>query len=198
MVESVELPVQPIQWLGLPRDYLQPGEMEALVALVRSIKAESMVEFGCRNGRTARVLLHNVATLNRYIGVDVPWGYRPGLPQQRAEMVMRPGWLMRKDPRFELVLPDRGTLDLEPQDFQPVDAVFIDGDHSQRVVAHDSRLAQAIVRPGGLVVWHDYLNQDVNDVTLVIDELIGNGWPIRVVTGTWLAFMHKARENLDD
>lgn len=36
------------------------------------------------------------------------------------------------------------------------DTVFIDGGHSHDVVASDTRQATRLVRPGGLVIWHDY------------------------------------------
>jgi hypothetical protein len=36
------------------------------------------------------------------------------------------------------------------------DTVFIDGGHAQDIVANDSTLAIELVRPGGVVMWHDY------------------------------------------
>lgn len=36
------------------------------------------------------------------------------------------------------------------------DLVFVDGSHARSYVASDSRKALALVRPGGLVLWHDY------------------------------------------
>jgi len=188
MAYKSELDIQPIQWLGLPQDYLAPGEMEVIAALVRSVAAATMVEFGCRSGRTAKVLLHNVESLSRYIGVDVPKSYQPALAHQRNEMVSIPGYLAAREPCFELMIRDHGTLDLGPQDFGSVDAVFIDGDHSERVVSYDSDLARIIVRPGGVIIWHDYRNGGV-EVTQVLDRLSERGWPIQAVTNTWLAFM---------
>jgi hypothetical protein len=36
------------------------------------------------------------------------------------------------------------------------DSVFIDGGHAYEVVANDTRRALELVRPGGLLIWHDY------------------------------------------
>jgi predicted O-methyltransferase YrrM len=36
------------------------------------------------------------------------------------------------------------------------DLVFVDGDHSFDAVLADSRSAFDLIRPGGVVVWHDY------------------------------------------
>jgi len=189
VVQKSDLEIWPINWLGLHRDYLVTGEMEVITALVCSVEAKSMIEFGCRDGRTARVLLHNVPTLEYYLGIDVPPEYQPGLTHQRAEMCSDPGYYASIDPRFELMIRERGSLDIGPQDLGPCDAAFIDGDHSERVVSHDSDLARALVKPGGIIIWHDYHNDTVVDVKKVLDRLHDNeGWPIRTIEGTWLAY----------
>lgn len=186
IVARFELDVRPIDWLGLHRQYLAHGEMEVIVALAQG--AKTMIEFGCRDGRTARVLLRNVPTLERYVGVDVPVSYRPALSSQVGETVERPGHLVKDDPLFELIVRDRGTLDLEPRDLPECDAVFIDGDHSEEVVRHDSRLARSVVRSGGVVMWHDYRSGAAVEVKPVVDDLTKEGWPICQVLNTSLAF----------
>ena len=169
------------------RGYLVGGEMEVIVELLRGIDARTMIEIGCRDGRTARVLLHNVLSLDRYVGIDVPLSYRPALQHQRSEMVPSPGFLAANDPRFELIIRERGSLDLVPRDLPPCDAIFIDGDHSEEAVSHDSDLAEAVVRPGGIIIWHDATN-DAVEVRRVLDRLRAQGWPIETVPNTWLAF----------
>ena len=176
----------PINWLGLHQHYLNVGEMDIIAALLRQVEAKSMLEIGCRDGRTARVLLHNVSALVRYIGVDVPMCYVPALHHQRAEMVRDPGALVIDDPRFELVIRERGSLDLMPADLPPIDAVFIDGDHGEQAVEWDSRIAYAIAQK--LIIWHDYANVAV-DVQRVIHRRCEEGWPIKTVEGTWLAYL---------
>lgn len=183
--------VWPINWLGLHRAYLNPGEMEILAALLREIEAKSVIEFGCRDGRTARVLLQNVTALNCYVGVDVPMSYEPELKHQRHEMVSDPGHLATADPRFDLIMRPRGTLELEPMDFAfygAISAVFIDGDHSERVVTHDAHLARALVKPGGMIIFHDYASEHLSDVTRALDALHDKGWPLVHVEDSWLAF----------
>ena len=163
--------------------------MDVIVALLKARWAESILEFGCRDGRTAKVLLHNVPTLHRYVGVDVPMEYEPALEHQRAEMVPMPGELAASDPRFSLVIHPRGSLDVKANDFEQFDACFIDGDHSEDVVYRDSYRALTLVRNGGVIVWHDYLNDGVN-VTAALHRLAKEGWPINHVKDTWLAFRY--------
>ncbi len=83
---------------------------------------------------------------------------------------------------------ERGTLDLTAEDLPACDVVFIDGDHSVSAVLHDYALAKAIVRPGGIIVFHDDNGLPVVDVSLVLDSLCAGGADIQHVAGTWLAF----------
>lgn len=147
-----------------------------------------MVEFGCNNGRTAAAVMRNVETVERYVGVDVPAGYRFACKVQAKEIPAEPGSLAVGDPRFDLVLRDRGTFDLGAEDLPGCDVVFIDGDHSHAAVLNDRNLAQAIVRPGGLIVYHDDNGLKVVDVSATLDKLAEDGAGIVHVSGTWLAF----------
>jgi predicted O-methyltransferase YrrM len=184
------LDVQPIDWLGLHREYVNTGEMEILVALARSIGARSMLEIGCRDGRTARLMLFNCVSLCRYVGVDVADGYEPALACQRSEILTQPGELVRHDPLFELVVSARGSLDLTPDDFhERFDICYIDGDHSAAAVMHDSKLAFAIVRPGGIITWHDVGNSSVQVTGTVEAFATAHDLPIRRIAETWLAYL---------
>ena len=150
--------------------------------MVQSVSARTMIEVGCRDGRTARVVLDNVPTLERYVGLDVPPDYRPAMESQRSEIVTDPGHYAKIDPRFELLISQHGSLDFA--ELEPCDVVFIDGDHSKPVVAHDSALALAAVRKGGVIIWHDYQSIHFNDVTEAVQDL---DLPIQHIAGTWLA-----------
>lgn len=171
---------------GLPKRYVHEGELDCLVHLLHG--ARTVVEFGCNSGRTAAAILRNVPTVERYIGVDVPVGYRPACRVQRSEIPQIPGELALADSRFELVLSERGSFELTPADLPKCDAVFIDGDHSEAGVLNDYALAKAIVRPGGIIVFHDDNGLRTVDVSRVLDGLCDGGAEITHVAGTWLAF----------
>ncbi len=172
----------------MPRRFMNPGELEVLVALVASVQPRGVLEFGVNVGRTARMILDHVPGIERYQGVDVPLGYVPAMAVQRAEVPARPGELVASDPRFELILRPRGSHDLTPAELAPCDAVFIDGDHSRAGVLQDTALARAVLRPGGVIVWHDYHGLGTVDVRDVLDEMHAAGADIVAVDGTWLAF----------
>jgi predicted O-methyltransferase YrrM len=185
-----------IDWNGLPRRFMNAGELECLIALLRSVTPRVVVEFGCNEGRTAAAILRNVRSVTQYVGVDVPHGYVTEKLVQRNEVPLRPGHLALGDERFSILLPKGGSQSLIAADLPPVvDAVFIDGDHGYRGVMHDTMLAKAVVREGGLILWHDYHDLGTVDVREALHDLAGSGQTIWNVKGTWIALQ---RVGIDD
>jgi predicted O-methyltransferase YrrM len=171
---------------SLANDYLGVAETAIVVDLIKSVAPRVVLEFGVNQGKTARAILAAIPELERYIGIDLPTGMIPRLECQRSEVPVVAGRHVANDPRFWLLLGESTTI--EAHDLELVDAVFIDGDHSATGTEHDSRLAHVLLRPGGIIVWHDYKNPGV-EVTEVLDRLAAEGWPICHVRGTWLAYM---------
>jgi predicted O-methyltransferase YrrM len=166
---------------------MHDGELDLLVGLLATVKPKSVIEFGVNVGLTAWAVLEHLPDIESYQGIDLSLGGLPTLPGQLTEIPEEPGWMVLDDERFELVLRPRGSLDLKPKDLLSADAVFIDGDHSFDAVMHDTALAHDLVRPGGIIIWHDYLNPSV-DVTRALDELAAVGHLIHSIEATWLAF----------
>ena len=57
--------------------------------------------------------------------------------------------------KVEQLFADSKTLDITPWAGQ-CDVVFVDGSHAYSYVMSDSAKALELLRPGGLVLWHDY------------------------------------------
>jgi predicted O-methyltransferase YrrM len=144
-----------IDWSGLSNRYSNPGELECVVGLLQEVKPRVMIEFGVNEGRTAKVILRTVPSIQHYLGIDVPLGFVTAKAVQRNEVPQQPAHLVRDDPRFTLLLSNRGSQSLWPDDLHLADAVFIDGDHSYKGVMHDTMLAKAVMRPGGIIIYHD-------------------------------------------
>jgi predicted O-methyltransferase YrrM len=188
IMPKCEIPIKPVNAKDLPQEYLGPGELEIIVALVRMAKQHRvMVEIGLAAGRTAKTVLREIPYLERYIGIDTDPNYKPKLTSQLTERHPIPGYLAMDDPRFDRWLLPKGSLDLVPDDFPPIDIVFIDGDHSSDVVRHDSNLARTIVEPGGIIIWHDYHNGGV-EVSRVLEFDRSHGYELYNVENTWLAY----------
>ena len=156
--------------------------------LVGSVNPSSVIEFGCNEGRAAATILHNVPQIESYVGIDVLPGYRTLRECQRGEVPARPGIFAAPDPRFRWILRARGAFDLTPADLPACDAVFIDADHSRAGVLNDYRLARALTRPGGIIIFHDDNGLPVVEVSETIEDLVATGEAIVHVAGTWLAF----------
>lgn len=196
-VDRKQLDVRPIDWSGLTRRYMNDGELEVLIALVRSVQVPDwrcVVEFGVNEGRTAKAILDNVEDVARYVGIDVLPGYTTAKAVQRREVPAKAGHMVgANDRRFRLSVTPRGSFDLTAAALSelasgPVDVAFIDGDHGWKGVLHDTLLARQVVRPGGIIIWHDYHGLDTVDVREVLETFSANGSNIQYVAGTWLAF----------
>jgi predicted O-methyltransferase YrrM len=176
-----------VQWISGPfSKYLNWRETAILLALVKSVRPRVMIEFGCNEGITAKRLLQNLPELQRYIGVDLPADHEPTLACQYKEQPVNPGYVAASDPRF-FYLESRTQM-LRDDQLEPCDAVFIDGDHSEAAVLHESRMARRLLRRPGIIVWHDWTNPNVQ-VTQALTQLTHEGWPIDCVDNSWLAFM---------
>lgn len=162
-------------------------ERDVLVALARSIDVHTMIETGVHIGCAAFEILFNVASVQHYVGIDVPKNYVPSMPQQIGEVTDNPGYLVKDNLKFELVIRPRGSLDLRPADLPSCNMFLIDGDHGRQAVLHDTMLARSLVIPGGIILWHDYNEACVVDVKSVIEELVAAGDKIEHIPDTWLA-----------
>lgn len=169
-------------WLTSPED------RAALVFLLRSVAAETVVEIGVSYGYTARCMLDNVASIKSYIGIDVAPTYQPTAERYKAYIPTKPGEMAIGDPRLMLIVRDKGSLDITPDQLPICDAIFIDGDHGYDVAKHDTALAYSRIRLGGLVIWHDYHEKSVEGVRTYLDEFSRIRPSIRHISKTWIAF----------
>ena len=78
----------------------------------------------------------------------------------------------------------------------PFDLIFVDGSHRVEHVVEDSRLALALLAPGGIVVWHDYRPNDYYTKELRVPEgleVIRKTVPVFAVAHTTCAVHVKSR-----
>ncbi|MBF0354616.1 MAG: class I SAM-dependent methyltransferase [Alphaproteobacteria bacterium] len=59
------------------------------------------------------------------------------------------------EPKITQLFGDSKEFDPEPW-LGRCDLVFVDGSHAYSYVVSDTQKALAMVKPGGLVLWHDY------------------------------------------
>jgi predicted O-methyltransferase YrrM len=148
-----------------------------------------VVEIGVRWGGTS-ALWHELAT-GTVVGVD-----RPGpdsLAARDAAEVVRT--LVERYPRFRYVEgdshvePTRETV-LAALNHEPIDFLFLDGDHSYEGVTKDWAMYSPLVRPGGVVAFHDIVDSPLirqagHGVYRFWRELTGDKreWSVRAAWG---------------
>jgi predicted O-methyltransferase YrrM len=64
------------------------------------------------------------------------------------------------------------------------DLVFVDGSHARSYVESDSRKALNLVRPGGLILWHDYRGPRAVPGVYEALNVLSQTLPLRHVRGT--------------
>lgn len=149
------------------------------VELARLAAGKDVLEIGSYCGRSTICLAQNAKSVTAVDPFDGRATPEPGGTLQRfLENIHRHGVNGR-------VAAEVGTSaevlpKLAPASF---DLVFIDGAHDRESVETDIRLARELLRPGGLLAFHDYrvCAGDVNDgrfdpgVTGAVNELLGGG-----------------------
>ena len=133
------------------------AEIVRFIEMVRAIAPQRVVEVGSASGGTLFLLARAARPGATLVSVDLPAGPdSPGYAAWREDLYRA---FAGPDRRIELVRADshspataarvKGILGA------PADVVFIDGDHSYAGVARDYELYAPLVRPGGLLAFHD-------------------------------------------
>ena len=175
--------------IGLSAD---AGEVMVLCAIEKFMNASNVVEIGTYDGNTTLNLAANLPEGGRVTTIDLPpnWDSKflydvPGSHWNVTDR-SRIGVQYRGTPyesRIRQVLGDSAKVDWQAL-HPPFDMVFIDGCHYRDYVRADTENALKHLRPGGVIVWHDY--GDLKDVSRVVDET-ARRVTVRVVRGTRLA-----------
>ena len=143
-------------------------DTEAWVLAALSRRAHLLFEFGTCTGKTAYLWARNsppdarVVTVtlhpderDRYqrTGQDGSHDTNAALAESAFSHFVYSGTDV--EGKVEQLYGDSKALDLTPWAGQ-CDLVFVDGSHAYSYVVSDSRKAVALLRPGGLALWHDY------------------------------------------
>lgn len=165
------------------KGYTPEADIRVLTALADHLRVRRCLEIGCNVGATAAAMLAGNATIEDYVGIDLPnvWFNDGNLPA---------GHLALPDPRFRVIQPQNGARDIRPGDMEPRDFIFIDGAHDYASVKADTDLAHALLAPGGIIAWHDYQMPTNPAVTKLIHEINDKPGvpPIVWVKDTWTCY----------
>lgn len=137
------------------RTYQVPAEITALAEAVRDLHPERIVEIGTDRGGTLFIWAQLASKL--VISCDLtPPGprirlYEAFVPPGSACQVRHLSGDSHQPAFLERVRAALGG--------QPIDFLFIDGDHTEDGVQRDYELYRGLVRPGGLIAFHDIVER---------------------------------------
>jgi predicted O-methyltransferase YrrM len=88
-----------------------------------------------------------------------------------------------EEKRIDQLFGDSKQFDEKPF-LASCDLIFVDGSHTRSYIESDSKKALAMVKPGGVVAWHDYRGpMRAKDVFTVLNKL-ARGIPLHHIEGT--------------
>ncbi|MDR3548752.1 MAG: class I SAM-dependent methyltransferase [Candidatus Pacebacteria bacterium] len=137
------------------------SEIIRLLDVVKERNVRKILEVGTANGGTIFFFSQVAADDAIVASVDVPnrfFGY--GYPAWRARIY---GSFPKKSQTFELVRGDSHSQETfqnaaKTMRGNDVDFLFIDGDHSYEGVKRDFEMYGQLVRPGGVIAFHDIVD----------------------------------------
>ena len=168
-----------------------PTEVVVLAAMVRTLKPKRLLEIGTFEGNTTINLIANAPPDARMVTVDLPPDWDGEYAQQvpsihvNAAVGVQIGRQFLDSPyndRVTQVFEDSATFDWTLH--APYDFILIDGCHTYEYALSDTRNALEVLRPGGVIVWHDY--GMLEDVSRLVDEM-SQQMAVRAIQGTRIA-----------
>jgi len=187
----------PIVKLALfPKTHASLSTLEAvcLILLIKKAKAASIFEFGTYKGVSITQCALNLPEDSRIYTLDLPEqasGVRFAIPdpdERQIALEPKKGSAVPAAlrPRIQFLKQDSARFDA--QSFAGrMDFVFVDGAHSADYVRNDSEKGWQMLRPGGIIAWHDCRPADPDVVAYLLQSPFN---PIRI-GGTSLAFAIK-------
>jgi predicted O-methyltransferase YrrM len=160
-----------------PDTKLSPADMLYVCAIARHIRARTIFEFGTYLGRTTYHLalsphVEQVYTLDLDPAAPQPDGLKMGRAVRAVLDRGLQGHFFRDSEvarRIVQLHGDSRSFDYGPYRKQ-MDFVFVDGGHTYDLVVNDTARALELVKPGGVIAWHDFAPKG-RDVARVAREI---------------------------
>jgi predicted O-methyltransferase YrrM len=143
-------------------------DTEAWILSALAKRATLMFEFGTCTGKTTYLWARNAPADAKVVTVTLRPEDRSAYVRAAADDERDTSFALRESEYDEFVYSgtdvqgkvvqlfgDSKELDVSPWAGR-CDLVFVDGSHAYSYVTSDSRKALELVRPGGIVLWHDY------------------------------------------
>jgi hypothetical protein len=171
------------------------SDAEAWVLATLAKKATSIFEFGTCTGKTTYLVARNSPanatvttltlspeTIDQYVkeSDDNRRSTRAALRESKVTHFLYQG--TQVEPKVRQLFGDSKSFDESPY-VGACDLIFVDGSHAYSYVVSDSKKALQMLKPGGVILWHDYVGMEEEGVFKGLNEL-GRDLPLMHVQGT--------------
>lgn len=168
------------------------SERELRWLAAQASRHNRIVEFGSFHGRSTRALADNSPTCAKIWAVD-PWNgaykMEDGRTFDEVNTFIMPYFCQNLQDHIARgrVIPTRNWSYNFNTD-EPIDMVFIDGDHRYETVKKDIKTATSLLVNGGLLCGHDWDHPTWPGVRKAVTELVGK---VDVEDTIWWTIIHK-------
>ena len=184
------------------------SDAEAWILAALARQARLAFEFGTCTGKTAYLWARNMPGDGRVVTLtlspDDLSAYRHGVGDSALDVAnaLQESRFSRfrytgtpEEARVTQLFGDSKTFD-ESEFVNACDLVFVDGSHAYSYVQNDTRKALRMVRPGGMVLWHDYdgARRHATGVFQALNELSREVPLVHVAGTTLVAYRRPAGE----
>lgn len=150
------------------------GEITEAMRVIQAQQPHVIVEIGTRGGGSLFLWSRSGPQLDLLVSIDLPDGiHGGGYPEPRSKLYNLfvsdhtcDLHLLRADSQSTATRQQLETLLAG----RPVDFLFIDADHRYPGVKRDYELYRDLVRPGGLIAFHD-IRPNTFDPTIQVNQL---------------------------
>lgn len=133
-------------------------ELAYLANIVTVVKPKVCLEIGTFNGRSTLHIALNAPQDAKIYTLDLPNEDREE-PYQNIKLLFDKEQYSYLRDRIETLYGDSKTYDFDFLEGS-IDFVFIDACHSEDYTLNDSKIALRLLKPRGVIVWHDYIVWD--------------------------------------
>jgi predicted O-methyltransferase YrrM len=134
-------------------------ELHMLALICRHRQPKTIFEFGTFNGKTAMNFALNTPGETTIYTLDLPPNTAVALPDHPTDKALhldeKTGFMSSGYRNVKQLWSDSKLFD-ESGFVEQIELVFIDAAHSYEYVRNDTEKALKMVKPGGVILWHDY------------------------------------------
>ena len=176
------------------------SDAEAWVLSTLAKRANNIFEFGTCTGKTTYLVARNspadatVTTITLAPEQAGDYVKEEGDNRRNIRAALRESKLKHflyngtaAESKVRQLFGDSKAFDETPY-LESCDLIFVDGSHAYSYVMSDSKKALRMVKPGGIVLWHDYVGPEEEGVFRGMNELAASLPLVHVEGTTFIAY----------